>query len=120
MAAFITVMKEYDRMCNEYNGECAGCPLGDACGDEIEVCECFTVNFPEEAEKIIMGWAAEHPVETMKDRFFKMFPNAPATEYGIPRGCPSHLGWAEGCAQNRKINGCTDCWKRPYEERRNE
>lgn len=117
MAEFVTVMREFDRMCVASSTVC-DCAIDSAMqGYRIARCEQFLVNHPKEAEKIIMDWAAEHPVETMKDRFFKMFPDAPVTKNGFPRGCPSSLGWTEGCSKNKEIENCVDCWNRPYEEK---
>lgn len=119
MAEFVTVMRERERMCKATRKAqgCSECELSSFKKGVGRTCYAYTADFPEEAEKIIMDWAAEHPVETMKDRFFKMFPNAPKLKDGNPISCPRHLGWAESCAKNRGIAHCIDCWNRPYEER---
>lgn len=115
MAEFVTVMKEFARMCR---GKCSDCPLSQKNNGINQICSAVLKRFPEEAENIIMEWAAEHPVETMKDRFFKMFPNAKVDDDGTPKCCPHHLGWAERCWKyEANMPSCSECWNRPYEER---
>ena len=116
MAEFVTVMKERERMCEENckkGRKCAICKLSSRNNGKGMACANFTIEHPEESEKIIMDWAAAHPVETMKDRFFKMFPNAPKTYSGVPRCCVKCVGWVEMCPNS----SCSECWNRPYEER---
>ena len=118
MAEFVTVIKERDRLHEAvYNGGrgCKECPLSSGKNGKNSDCMYFCIRYPEEAEKIIMKWSAEHPVETMKDRFFKMFPNALKRNNGIPRCCLHHLGWAERGRCN-DFENCLQCWNRPYEE----
>lgn len=120
MAEFVTVMKERARMCKDANKDsrCTNCGLARIKNRSNLTCYVYIERFPEEAEKIIMDWAAEHPVETMKDRFFKMFPNAPKNyDNNIsPRCCPYHLGWEE-IGRCNDFKTCLQCWNRPYEEK---
>lgn len=116
MAEFATVIKELDRMCKSVESCEMGCPL---CLHK-QVCyeDCYLAvrEHPEEAEKIIMQWAAEHPRKTMLQKFRELFPDAPMYVTGHPRTCPTHLGWGVIC------NGenCHECWNRPYEELKGE
>ena len=114
MAEFVTVMKEFARMCEAER--CKKCEMNDP--DDDVSCSLWAKKHPEEAEKIIMDWAAANPVETMKDRFVKMFPDADLEDDGAPKCCPHHLGWAKRCWKHKGIEAtCSACWNRPYEER---
>ena len=118
MAEFVTVMKERMRMCKDANKDsrCTNCGLARIKNRSNLTCYVYIERFPEEAEKIIMDWAAGHPAETMKDRFFKMFPNAELDDEGTPKCCPSHLGWEEIYRCN-DFETCLQCWNRLYEEK---
>ena len=100
MAEFSTVMRELHRMCKS---------------GEYEYDDCYQTvkEMPEEAEKIIMQWAAEHPPETMLQKFKELFPYAPLRA-GIPDVCPAVLGWVASNTNCSHV--CCDCWDRPYEE----
>ena len=114
MAEFVTVTREFERMCK--SNKCISCDM--LVPDNAISCSLWVKKHPEEAEKIIMEWSAANPVETMKDRFFKMFPNAPKNKDGTPQDiCPQCLGWVDECADTEK---CAGCWNRPYEERSDE
>ena len=118
MAEFVTVMKERKRIC-EYNKKafnCTNCELSSTKNGSSLTCYVYIARFSEEAEKIIMDWAVEHPAETMKEHFFKLFPNAPRNAKGAPEGCNRNLGWStlEECV---KYEDCNECWNRPYKEK---
>lgn len=113
MAEFVTVMKEFERMCS--HSQCEECEIKGK--REMGSCGEYVVRFPEEAEKIIMDWAAAHPAETMKDRLFKMFPDAQKKYAGVPVICPYWLGWGEESDCEIHKGKCDSCWSRPYEER---
>ena len=117
MAEFVTVMKKREQMCkaNWKVSDCTNCGLSSIGTGKMMNCREYTEKHPEEAEKIIMDWAERHPVETMKDRFFKMFPNAPKDENGYPECCPHQLGWAK-CGRCKDFETCLQYWNRPYEE----
>lgn len=62
MAEFQEFMKQFNRMCWSYRRECK-CPM--ACpmnGVNISQCRKIAFERPKETEKIVMSWAAEHPV----------------------------------------------------------
>ena len=112
MAEFATVMKELDRMCKSVEACESDCPL---CLHK-QVCyeDCYLAvrEQPEEAEEIIMQWAAEHPRKTMLQKFRELFPDAPMDNSGRPQICPAHLGWGDTCDGGT----CYDCWNQPYAE----
>lgn len=68
MAEFQTVIKERMRMCKE-SGVCNDCPLSANKRKQALHCPGFMFDFPEEAEKIIMQWASEHPIMTNGKKF---------------------------------------------------
>ena len=97
---------ERNRMCGTYDKNCWECPLvKDGCCDIVE-------ELTQKHIDVVQKWSDEHPQETMREHFFKMFPGATETSTGNPTPCPYHLGWDNGCP---RIN-CVECWNRPYEE----
>lgn len=113
MAEFSTVMRELYRMCKSFLCE-EGCPLYNWHG-EYEYDDCYQTvkEQSEEAEKIIMQWAVEHPAETMLQKFKGLFPYAPLRA-GIPDVCPAVLGWV--ASKTNCSHVCCNCWERPYED----
>ena len=71
MAEFQKVAKEYRRMCNSYLS-CDNCPLY-VNAQSARTCKHDVFLNPEEAERIIMKWAAEHPIKTNGMRFREVF-----------------------------------------------
>lgn len=69
---------------------------------------------PEEAEQIIMQWAAKHPRKTMLQKFRELFPNAPLGD-NRPMTCAKSLGWLN-IEYDCGGASCTECWNLPYEE----
>ena len=111
MAEFVTVIKELNRMCESLGAKCSGCKLSSYNNDYKQTCVGMVEDHPEETEKIVMKWAAEHPAETIADHFFKMFPNAPRNIAGRPQFCPDRLGVKSSCHGVT----CKECWGRPWE-----
>ena len=68
MAEFAKVAAEMTRMCRCYAGFCKECPLGFAAS-----CRNWVLAQPEEAEQIIMEWAAENPPKTNGAKFWEVF-----------------------------------------------
>lgn len=68
MAEFVKVAAEMKRICRRYAGFCKECPLGSA-----PSCRNWVLAQPEEAEQIIMEWAAENPIKTNRDKFREVF-----------------------------------------------
>ena len=88
MAEFKTVMREFQRLC--YERKCGLCPVGNRVFNERESYCCVWVkDHPEEAERIIMQWAAEHPLKTNRDKFKEVF----GLDYfeSLPGGCSAWL-----------------------------
>lgn len=73
MAEFQEMCKKYERMCHHFwnhNGGCLKeCPLNQGSWG----CRGFLMTEPEEAERIIVDWAKEHPVKTNADKFREVF-----------------------------------------------
>lgn len=69
---FIAVMREYSRMC-EKNIKCENCPIGSRNNGRGIACHLFVRQFSEEAERIIMQWAAENPITTNQVKFREVF-----------------------------------------------
>ena len=100
------------------NLECRDCSLSIENNGTEEMCMTFICKHPEEAEKIIMGWVAAHPVKTLADLFFELFPNALRDAAGNPRVCPMMLGWLEKCGARHICHECGFCqmWSEPWRD----
>lgn len=73
MAEFQTIIKERERMCNAHGNTCDGCPLSRIRRKSEIICTLFMIKDPEEAEEIIMKWAAEHPFKSNGNKFEEIF-----------------------------------------------
>lgn len=71
MAEFHTVMKEKRRMCKQI-GDCSKCPIS-FLNNKSSFCTTFMAESPEDAERIIMRWASEHPIMTNRRKFEEVF-----------------------------------------------
>ena len=69
MAEFQTVMAQAARMCSSHK-LCTSCLIGK---NRVVSCRAFMFEHPEEAEEIVMKWAAEHPLVTNGTKFFEVF-----------------------------------------------
>ena len=69
MAEFQKVIEEGQRMCNSY-GTCCQCRINAIRND---ICQVWILKNPKEAERIIMQWAAEHPIKTNGMKFREVF-----------------------------------------------
>ena len=69
MSEFKKVMQERQRMCNSYRS-CCQCRINAVLND---ICAVWITKNPEEAERIIMEWAARHPVKTNRMKFEEVF-----------------------------------------------
>lgn len=104
----LNYVAERKRMCHNYEICGLGCPLKKyrlTCNQM----DCIT----QEHIDIVQKWSDEHPLESMAERFFKMFPNAPKNKNNDPRCCPKNLGWD---SRPDCDLGCAVCWNRPYRE----
>lgn len=70
MAEFQKIAKASKRMCNFYE-VCEECPINKIRGNAI--CMTWIMLNPEEAERIIMKWSAEHPIMTNAKKFEQVF-----------------------------------------------
>lgn len=66
---------DYARMCKFYD-DCKKCPVGSYDNGTGVTCDYFIRSTPDKANKIILNWCEEHPVETRQDRLLKVFPEA--------------------------------------------
>lgn len=87
MAEFQKVAKERNRMCEQYN-TCISCPLIklQEHHDGNTMCRALAFQYPEEAERIIMQWASEHPVMTNRKKFAEVFGFNIAAMFEVNRG----------------------------------
>ena len=70
--SFAEVVKEYKRMCN-LSERCSNCPMNKS-KDSAYTCRYWMLHVdPEAAEKVILDWAAEHPVKTNRKKFKEVF-----------------------------------------------
>lgn len=115
MADFQEVMRHKVRMCRQAV-TCEKCPMfkgfweRDSCLLPREQCHAFVGRHPDEAEPIIMGWAAKHPEKTMKDVLLEKFPKAMLRVDGMPCACVTYLGLGK-C-----IDNCAKHWCSPAPE----
>lgn len=69
---FVEVMKIKERICDYYDRtRCMECLLGKANNGKRVGCPIFITKYPEEAQKIMMKWAEEHPVKTNRQVFIE-------------------------------------------------
>ena len=73
---------------------------------------------PDEAIAIVQKWGEEHPVTTIKDKLFEVFPNTQKYSSGLPQGiCPDKLGYKKGHCGSI-VEDCVECWSQPYIEKK--
>ena len=109
MAEFVEVMKYVNRMC-EKAMKCTECELSSNDNGFGLPCTKYMQTHPEEAEKIIMEWAAANPGPTYPswdEAWKQMFPNshhpeAPCLMFMLPIDHPQVCGVE-----------CSECSKRP-------
>lgn len=85
MAEFMTVMREYGRMCDG-SIRCEECPIASKNNGRGVACHLFVRQFPEETERIIMQWAEKHPIMTNRRKFEEVFGFNVATMFEVNRG----------------------------------
>lgn len=112
MAEFVEVMNQRKRICESMDKLCKNCPLSIRNNGGVFACETFLLKRYEQAEKIIMDWAKEHPIVTNKDKFREVFGFKPSDYIN----CPMKNGYE--CLQHRV---CEDCkyenfWNQEYKE----
>lgn len=108
----VNFVKEYNRMCNKYDG-CQGCPLD---GKDCEIVS-KKIN-ADHIVNVVEKWSKEHPQKTMMQDFFEKHPNAPRDKDGFPTICPYECGYTKDtfCPEESFGKGCSLCWNRPIGE----
>ena len=108
----IEFIKERNRMCDYYKDN--------RCWNDNEQCPalyCKCHDFRNAADDgfkivdIVDQWSKKHPQKTMLQDFLEKFPKAKLNDYGVPRVCPSLLGYKDMIPCNRLK--CNECWNRP-------
>ncbi len=116
---FKELMKHRKRMCESVkkDGHCPRCPIGSCNNGKGELCDTFIIEYPSEAEQIIIKWAAEHPEKTIMDDFFEKHPKAlKISSSGIPVTCAKFCGYCKHCVRDEEASNCEKCWNQPLEE----
>lgn len=109
----IEFIKERNRMCNYYKskGSCKdkSCPASYHCCLDFLSVEYDGFKLVDDVEK----FSYEHPKKTMLQDFLEKYPNAELNDDGIPKPCPSWLGYKDMPFCNRIR--CVECWNRQME-----
>ena len=111
---FVEVMKHKGRLCNGIE-QCGKCILSSDNNGKDVICSDFMVIYSEEAEKVIMKWAEEHPVKTNKDKFNEIFPDFPVDIVNPTKQCKYN------CSNYPNCYGCNskealEFWDKEYQE----
>ena len=79
-------------------------------------CDALEEEHPDKAIEIVKKWGEEHPVKTLLDKFFEVFPNASKDKRGTPLVIfPRQFGYKDdGCCVSNE--GCLECWSQAYVE----
>lgn len=88
----VKFIKERNRMCKSFDGECKGCPAFNACDDEL--CCAVGQESPLDATaQIVMveEWSAAHPRKTRQSVFLEQYPQAAIDSYGVLNLCPAPI-----------------------------
>jgi len=104
------------RMTEKCEIPCKDCPFVNEDNGMDSDCNILERDYPDEAIAIVQKWGEEHPVKSLIDKFFEIFPNAMKDKDGLPeRFCPRQFGYKDdGCyLPNDK---CVECWSQPYVE----
>lgn len=86
MADYKTVMREYDRMCNNNGSTCVNCPISARNNGSGIACTSLMCDFPEKAERIVLQWAEKTPIMTNRRKFEEVFGFNIATMFEVNRG----------------------------------
>lgn len=106
MAEFVEVVKQRNRICNTISCDECGLYSGNNISRSTS-CLGFMNMYPDEAEKLIMDWAKEHPVKSNADKFGEVFGEYPSEE-----SCP----FFDHCDNNVCNTRCAfgDFWNKEY------
>lgn len=101
-------IKDLKRMCKGYS-DCGDCPLS------MEDCRRPDL-LPDNADKIVDKWVAEHPVKTYAMDFFEKFPGTQRNATtGIPIPCIRVI-YSEFYDKVCPAERCSECWNREMKE----
>ena len=106
----VKFIREYDRMCDSFNGRCTGCGINKRLHGEMW-CDAYIRQNPEEAVAIVERWSREHPRKTRQSEFLRLFPNADR-DSGVLKFCPHDIDTDFWCPVDEE-GTCGDC-KRKY------
>ena len=115
MAEFTEVIRNKKRMCASCNN-CEGCPISSDNNGANITCNPFMMNYPQEAEEIILKWAEEHPIKTNADvakEFLLEKIGFDMTELNIDFNKCSYIRCKESDCDNCKYKGF---WEQEYKE----
>lgn len=110
---FKEAIKIRRRMCNYYV-DCDGCPLKgfpDSCTDGI-----FEVKTADQYEKILEGWAKEHPVVTNAEKYIEIIKNTFGEDADKTKIRESCIGNSLGIECIKDCSECLKWWDEEYEE----
>lgn len=115
--------KEYLETKKRMTNECsspdvcnASCPLSGKRNKRHVECSVLETEYPDEAIAIVQKWGEEHPVKTLMEKFFEVFPNAPKHGYGMPKQiCVQKVGY-KSIGNCQGSHECLKCWSQPYRE----
>lgn len=106
------ILNDYMRMCGAMLS-CTDCPIH----SEFVHCGKAFIEHPEECEKLIRKWAAEHPTETYASHFTSLHKNALIDKFGVPCACVKDVYGIECLLRDSASSSaadCAECWKREY------
>lgn len=111
---FAEVMKQKGRLC-DITERCDECCISTDNNGKDKSCSDFMSTYPEEAEKLIMEWAEEHPIKTNRQVLEEVLKEKFGDLFDVR---------LFGCAQfkNRHcVKECGNCefynfWNRQYKE----
>lgn len=119
MADYMTIVKLQRRLCNIYkeNSACSECPL--FCHPCAPSDGATDLEY-EEAERITLAWAKEHPAKTALQDFKEKHPKAEMDHDGYPSCCAQDCGYPcshKTCKMDmHKTLDCRPCWDEEIEE----
>lgn len=66
---FLKLVKEYERMCDSFDGECKKCKLN----NYSYSCNETAFSLPEEFAEIVEEWSKEHSKKNNREKFIEIF-----------------------------------------------
>ena len=86
----VKFIREYDRMCDSFNGNCAGCEINKHLHGEMW-CKAYIRQHPEEVVAIVEKRSKEHPRKTRQNELLKLFPRVEKAADGMVAFCPEDM-----------------------------